>query len=110
MTPKQTTSASPVRRTLSRRSFSIITGAFSRNSKQQADNQEIGDDRASTVTDERQRDTCQRNQLQRASQNDQRLQRENRRQATCQQRGEVRARVQGEDKPALAQQHEQSDH
>src|SRR5947209_19820296 len=99
MTPKQTTSASPVRRTLSRKSLSIITGAFIRNPKQQADNQEISHDRATTVTDERQRDTCQRNQLQRASQNNQRLQRQNRRQATCQQRGEARARVQGDDKP-----------
>src|SRR5438046_2925873 len=74
ITPKQASKTTAVRRRLALRSSS--TGLLVRNAQQQSDDDEVGDHRAAAVADEGQGDASQGDQLERAGQDDQRLQRD----------------------------------
>src|SRR5579859_6291995 len=108
MTPKQPNKTRAVRRRLALTSSS--TGFLVRDAQQQPDDDKIRHDRAATIANEWQSDARQRDELERAGQDDQRLQRHDRREPRRQQRAEPGARVQGNEKTALQEQDEQTDH
>src|SRR5258708_27232113 len=108
MMPKQATRTTAVRRRLALTSSSI--GFFMGDAQQQTDDDKIGDYRATTVADKGQGDTCQRDELQGPGENDQRLQRYNRSEPGREKSAEPRARVEGDQKTALKEQHKQAVH
>src|SRR5438309_6264092 len=96
ITPKQASRTTAVRRKLALRSSS--TGLLVRYAQQQPDDDKIGHHRAAPVADEGERDAGQRDQLKSASQDDQRLQGNDRSQPRGKQRTETRPGAQGDKK------------